>query len=134
MPRPPLDRKLAEWLNANTDNFFLAAISVVELETGVRQLGRKSPGKFHQQLSAWLAMILELYAKRVLPLDLRTARVASELADRAIALGRHPGTADILIAATAAAEGATLLTRNARHFAPLGVAAIDPFEILPANP
>ena len=43
------------------------------------------------------------------------------------AVGRHPGLADVLIAATARVIGADVLTRNVRHFAPLGVVAVDPF-------
>jgi predicted nucleic acid-binding protein len=48
------------------------------------------------------------------------------LADEAVAQGRHPGLADIAIAALAQHGGHTLLTRNLRHFEPLGVACVDP--------
>jgi predicted nucleic acid-binding protein len=34
----------------------------------------------------------------------------------------------LAIAATAAAHGLTLLTANLRHFAPLGVPALNPLE------
>jgi hypothetical protein len=34
--------------------------------------------------------------------------------------------ADLAIAATAQKHGFTILTRNLRHFGPLGVAALDP--------
>ena len=46
------------------------------------------------------------------------------------AAGRAPGFADVAIAA-AASRDLTILTRNLRHFAPLGVRAIDPFDTLP---
>jgi hypothetical protein len=36
--------------------------------------------------------------------------------------------ADIVIAATAQAHGLTVLTRNLKHFTPLAVACLDPFE------
>gem|GEM_PF-2305952 len=48
------------------------------------------------------------------------------------ALGRPPGFADIVIAATAAHHRLTLLTRNVKHFEPLGVALHDPFAGLPS--
>jgi len=41
------------------------------------------------------------------------------------------GFADVVIAATARCHGLTILTRNVRHFAPLGAAAVDPFKTLP---
>jgi len=42
-----------------------------------------------------------------------------------------PGFEDIAIAATAAVRGLTVLTANLRHFEPLGVPCLDPFEKLP---
>ncbi|WP_244876980.1 PIN domain-containing protein [Acidocella facilis] len=42
-----------------------------------------------------------------------------------------PGFADIIIAATAQHHGLTILTRNLRHFEPLGAAVHDPFVRLP---
>ena len=51
--------------------------------------------------------------------------------DGARAAGRASGFADIVIAATAATRGLTILTRNLRHFAPLDARALDPFDTLP---
>ena len=39
----------------------------------------------------------------------------------------------MVIAATAQLRGFTILTRNARHFEPLGVPFLDPFVRLPAT-
>lgn len=44
------------------------------------------------------------------------------------AIGRHE---DIAIAATAHVHGLGVLTRNLRHFGPLGVKVADPFSALP---
>ena len=74
--------------------------------------------------------MLHLYGDRVLPFDVPAA-LAGELIDAARAAGRAPGFADIANAATAANRGLTVLTRNLRHFAPLGARAIDPFDTLP---
>lgn len=51
--------------------------------------------------------------------------------DKAREAGHSPGFADVAIAATAESQGLTVLTRNLRHFAPIGIAAIDPFQTLP---
>jgi len=45
--------------------------------------------------------------------------------------GQAPGFADIIIAATAQRHGLAILSRNIRHFDPLGVSAINPFDELP---
>jgi toxin FitB len=60
-----------------------------------------------------------------------TARIAGTLSDRGRGQGQSPGFADVIIAATALHYGLTILSRNLRHFAPLGVRAIDPFATLP---
>ena len=77
----------------------------------------------------WLE--LHLYGDRILPFDVSTARLSGELMDRARAVGRAPGFADVAIAATAASRGLAILTCDLRHFVPLGVRAIDPFDTLP---
>jgi predicted nucleic acid-binding protein len=61
------------------------------------------------------------------------AQETGTLSDRALAIGRHPGFADIAIAATANAHDLLLLTRNGRRFAPLAVVAVDPVAGLPAD-
>jgi predicted nucleic acid-binding protein len=45
--------------------------------------------------------------------------------------GHAPGFADIIVAATAQHHRLTILSRNLRHLAPLGVGVIDPFTTLP---
>ena len=41
---------------------------------------------------------------------------------------KHDG-ADVLIAATALSRGLVVATRNVRHFDPLGVKVINPFDV-----
>jgi predicted nucleic acid-binding protein len=51
--------------------------------------------------------------------------------DLAGSRGHSPGFADIAITATAHRHRLTILSRNERHFAPMGVAVIDPFQKFP---
>jgi len=60
-----------------------------------------------------------------------TARIAAAMSDRARSLGHAPGLADIIVASTAEQHGLMILSRNIRHFKPLGVAVVDPFLNLP---
>jgi predicted nucleic acid-binding protein len=122
---------LVSWMEANTDGLYLSAVTIAEIEHGIAKLRREKAGRKAARLSAWLEALLHLYGERVLPFGLREVRIAGALSDGARAKGRSPGFADIIIAATASAHGLTLLTRNQRHFEPLGVKTINPFNGLP---
>ena len=76
-------------------------------------------------------LVLAAHADRILPLDAQAARLAGQISDAAIAQGRHPGFADVAIAALAQHAGLLLLTCNLKHFQPLGVACADPLVSLP---
>jgi len=78
-------------------------------------------------LCEWFDRILDDYADRVLPFDLAAARIAGALGDAAQATGRHPGFADVAIAAIAKAHELVVVTLNRRHFDPLGVEVVNPF-------
>ena len=75
----------------------------------------------------WFDRIVAVYADRVLSFDLAAARVAGALGDAAQAMGRHPGFADVAIAAIAKAHELVVVTLNQRHFDPLGVEVFNPF-------
>lgn len=64
-------------------------------------------------------------------MDAATARRAGELMATARASGGSVAIEDAWIAATADTRGMMVLTRNLRHFRPMGVAAADPFRELP---
>ena len=51
--------------------------------------------------------------------------------DAARGAGHDPGFADVVIAATAAAHGLTVLTGNVKHFRPVADLLMNPFEGLP---
>ncbi len=74
---------------------------------------------------------MHLYGERILSFDMRAARIAGRLSDRARGPGQAPGFADIIIAATARRHQLTILSRNLGHFEPLDVPVLDPFADLP---
>ena len=112
---------------------YRSAVSIAEIEAGIARLRRQRAHRRADDLTAWLDTLLHLYAERVLPFEVRAARIAGALADRARSKGQAPCLADVVIAATAKLRGFTVLTRNARHFEPLGVPFLDPFVRLPAT-
>ena len=122
-----------QWFRQNDGELLVSVITIGEIEQGISKL-RRSGGVHRATLyGAWLDSIIEAFADRVMPLDTLTARLAGVLSDRAISIGRHPGPADVLIAATALHREATVVTRNVRHFAPLGVDILDPFDTPPTR-
>jgi len=115
-------RKVLQWIEAQqAESLFISVVSVGEIERGIEK-ARKSDAVFAAELEQWLETLLTLYADRVLPLSANAARLWGRLSAR---LG-HDG-ADLLIAATALAQGSTVVTRNVKHFAPTGARVLDPF-------
>jgi len=98
---------------------------------GIDKLRRAGGAERADRLNRWLDGLLAVYADRILALDAPAARLAGQISDAAIAKGCHPGFADVAIAALAQHAGMLLLTRNLKHFEPLGVACADPLMALP---
>lgn len=116
------DPAVARWLEAQrTTDLYLSVVTVGEVERGIERQRRRDPA-FAEALAAWLDRVLAWYGDQVLGVDLPTARRWGQLSG---ALG-HEG-ADLLIAATALEHGLTVVTGNTRHFAPTGVAVLNPF-------
>ena len=131
-PTAPIKRiELAAWMDAHSTELFLSAITIAEIADGIAKTKREGARRKASQLSAWLRTVLHLYADRVLAFDGSTAEIAGALSDRARSLGHAPGFADIAVAATARRHDLIILSRNRRHFAPMEVPVLDPFDKLP---
>jgi predicted nucleic acid-binding protein len=122
---------LVAWMDAHSALLFLSAVTVAEIEDGIARLRREGATRRSDDLAAWQETLLHLHGERILAFDVPTARIAGALSDRARGQGQAPGFADLIIAATAQHRGLTILSRNLRHFAPLGVPVLDPFAALP---
>ena len=116
-------RKVVQWIKAQkAESLFISVVSIGEIERIIER-ARKSDAEFAAELEHWLETLLNLYADRLLPVSANAARLWGRLSAK---LG-HDG-ADLLIAATALSHGATVVTRNVKHFAVTGVQIINPFE------
>ena len=120
------------WMDTHSDELFLSAVTVAEVCEGIARLKRTGATARARRLGDWLEAVVHLYGDRILPFGVREARLAGMLMDRVRGTGGSPGFADLAIAATAASRDLTILTRNERHFAPVGARVVNPFEILPA--
>lgn len=120
-----------DWLQAHDAQLFLPAVAVAELAQGIGKLHRSGGMDRARGLDRWLDGLIAGFGDRILPLDAKAARLAGQISDAAVAQGRHPGFADVAIAAIAQSAGLLLLTRNLKHFQPLGVNCADPLAHLP---
>jgi len=125
-PHRPEADILRAWLTPASGIFF-SVITITEIEDGIAKLLRQGATRKAAPITAWLSDILEVYRDAILPIDTAIARHAGRLWDRARAIGHAPGLADLLIGATAEQRELTVLTRNTRHFAPLGIRTINPY-------
>jgi toxin FitB len=131
--KPAPDVPLATWLQSRSSQLYISAVTVIEIEQGICKLRRTGATLRADSLRHWLDALINHGKERILPLDTSVGRVAGAMSDQAVAAGRHPGLADVAIAATAKAHDLAVLTCNGKHFEPLGVAFVDPREQLPAS-
>ncbi len=99
--------------------------SLAELLCGI---GALTAGARKNRLSQALDRLLALFPGRVLPFDQDAARKYTDMAVTARAAGRPLPVADGYVAATAAARGFAVATRNIQHFGDTGVELIDPWR------
>ncbi|HLJ72372.1 MAG TPA: type II toxin-antitoxin system VapC family toxin [Roseiarcus sp.] len=122
---------LARWLDDASSGLYLSAATAAEIQAGIAKAARLGAARKASLLRDWWDSVEHLYGARILPFDLRTAAVAGKIIDIARSAGHEPGFADVVIAATAQTHALTILTRNIRHFEPLGGPVLNPIDQLP---
>lgn len=121
--RPERHVSVTLWVSTQrNEDLHLSVVSVGEIERGIVKARRRDPF-FASALEVWLERVLGLYGDRILPIDLAAARRWGTMSH---AVGH--GDADLFIAATALRHGLTVVTRNVRHFEPVGVPVLNPFD------
>jgi predicted nucleic acid-binding protein len=115
------------WVDAQEPSgLWLTSTIAAELLFGVARL---PDGARRRQLAVAVAGMLEQdFAGRVLAFDLSAASVYAQMVADRERSGYGMAMADAQIAATCVAHGATLVTRNQRHFEGWGLPLIDPWQ------
>lgn len=114
-----------EWLNAQVaETLYLPSVTLAELLFGI---GALPDGAKRQRLGRALDRLLAIFPGRVLSFDQEAARRYADMAVAARAVGHPLPVADGYIAATAAAHGFAVATRNIQHFVNTGVDLINPW-------
>jgi predicted nucleic acid-binding protein len=103
--------------------FYLSAISLLEIERGALQIARKDPAQ-GRVLRSWIdGHILPRFDGRVLPIDSTVALRCARLH-----IPDPRSERDALIAATALVHGMTIVTRNLADFAGTGADVVSPWD------
>lgn len=125
--RPRPDAGVIRFLHeADEDRLAVSAITIAEISRGVALL---PDGRRRRELDAWLADdLLVRFGQRLLSVDAAVALTWGEMMGRMRAAGRALPVMDGFIAATAVVHELTLVTRNERDFAGLGLSVINPWS------
>jgi len=104
---------------------WITAVTVFEVRFGLYRL---AAGRRRRALeAAFEQLVADDLDHRVLGFDASAAAHAAQLAAAREAAGRPVDLRDTWIAGIVAARGATLITRNLRHFRDLDVRVVDPW-------
>lgn len=119
------DPNVIAWLSRHdAAAFFISAITVMELEIGVRQIERRDEAQ-GALLRDWFdGRVLPEFDGRILPVDTNVALRCARLH-----VPDPRSERDALIAATAIEHGMMVVTRNVTDFRDCGVPLLDPWRI-----
>ncbi len=122
-PRPAV--AVATWMRAQPlRTLFTAAICQAEILAGIAIM---PTGRRRAELEAMAqAIFSQDFDGRILPFDGKAASVYAELFAIRRQMGRPIATADLIIAATARAHDAAVVTRDAGGFEGCSLTLVDP--------
>jgi predicted nucleic acid-binding protein len=122
------DANLVTWAEAiETNQLYISAITVLELERGVLQIERRDERQ-GAMLRQWLdGQVLPAFSDRILPITTDIARACARLH-----VPDPRSERDALIAATALVHNLSVVTRNTADFANCGIALVNPWDSQPA--
>ena len=120
---PRCDPHVSAWYASIADeDIFLSTLVLGEIRKGVELARSRDAGKA-AALERWLREVEAAFDGRVLSID----NTVSEHWGRMSAIRPVP-VVDCLLAATALSNGLTLVTRNDRDVAGIGVTVLNPFK------
>jgi toxin FitB len=129
LTRETPDARVAAFLkSAGKESVFLSVMTIGEICKGIDLLpvSQKRSG-----LQIWLDVeVRSWFAGRILPVTESIAERWGHLAATAKQRGIAVAVVDGVIAATALEHGLTLVTRNVRDFASLGVVLLNPWDVV----
>ncbi|GAB7531837.1 type II toxin-antitoxin system VapC family toxin [Pseudomonas sp. 3A(2025)] len=121
--KPKPDPHVMHWASRQPPaSLFISAITVMELETGVLRAEQRDASQ-GRQLRHWLeSQVLVSFNRRILPIDTAVSRRCAPLL-----ASDSQSDCNALIAATALANGLTLVTRDVADFQHCAVPVLNPW-------
>ena len=118
------------WMDAQPiETLYLSAISVAELRYGLAAMPEGKRRAIYQERLE--REVLPAFAGRVLAFGLDTSKTYAERMAKARGEGKAIARADGYIAATAAAHGLIVATRDTSPFEAVKLEVINPWEAIP---
>jgi predicted nucleic acid-binding protein len=119
-------REVAAWVSGQpTELLFTATICQTEILSG---LAIMPEGRRRLDLvAAARSMFAEDFEGRVLPFDMDAAAAYADIFAARGRVGRPAATVDLMVAAVARSQGASVVTRNVADFEECGVAIVNPW-------
>ncbi|MCA1494662.1 type II toxin-antitoxin system VapC family toxin [Ensifer sp. NBAIM29] len=123
--------EFTDWLEEQeqVSAIYLSAITVHEIEKGVRLLEARGSKAKAAGIELFLKGLIAGYGDRILPVDADVARESGKLDARAIAAGHNLGASDAMIAGTASFHRLTVITAKLQHFRPFGIKVKSPAQV-----
>jgi predicted nucleic acid-binding protein len=120
------NQAVVNWLDEQDEQtLFLSVLNLGELQKGISRL---TDGAKKDELQAWVGLdLVERFTGRILDVDLETALCWGRLQGEAEQAGEKLPVMDSLIAATAAAHGLVVVTRNVKDLERCGVRVRNPW-------
>lgn len=110
------------WETAPEQALRVSVLTLGEIRYGVERLALRDSVSA-AVYERWMEQLVSHFADRLLPVDQAVAQAWGRLPT-----SRPVPVVDSLLAATAMVHGLTLVTRNTRDFADLGVSLLNPFD------
>lgn len=127
MKKSPDPRLLSFMASLNEKDTYLSAVSIGEIRKGIALLGRTKRAAF---LRNWLKELQQRYQGQIKAFNVTVAELWGVKVAAAQKKGLPRPVLDSLIAATAAVDDMTLVTRNVSDMRHMSVKLLNPFEII----
>ena len=125
--RPAPNSAVVVWLNRQDfQTLYITAVSLAELHFGIARLDQ---GRTRTDLTARLDLMLErVFEGRILPFTAVAAQIFPDRMATARRNGRVVGFQDGMIAASVAAAGFSIATRDTSPFEAMGLTVTNPWD------
>ncbi len=121
------DSNVLAWIDAQmVETLYLSTITIAELRFGLASMPDGKRRTIYQDRLE--REVLPAFTGRILSFDLDASQAYAQFMARAKQAGKSIGKADGYIAATAAARGLTVATRDTSPFEAAGINVINPWN------